>query len=193
MLEKLFTSKARIRILEYLFFHKKETYLREIAKDLALSPSVIKRELDNLLNLGLINKQKNKLSLNESNPFLEDLKRIFLKTDFISYPIKKALKKQDIKFILIFGSFAKGNYTLDSDIDLLVIGNTKQREIFKLLKPIEKLIIREINPIVWTLDELKRYKNKAFIKDIMKKNKIMIKGDESEFQRIIRQQENRGS
>lgn len=186
MLEKLFTSKARIKILEYLFFHKKETYLREVSKDLGLSTSAIKRELDNLLYLGLINKQKNKLSLNESNPFLEDLKQVFLKTDYISYPIKEALKKQDIKFILIFGSFAKGNYNLESDIDLLVIGNAKQQEIFKLLRPIEKLIAREINPVIWTLDELERQKNKAFIKDIMKKNRIMIKGDENEFQRIIR-------
>ena len=186
MLEKLFTSKARIRILEYLFFHKKETYLREIAKDLGLSPSAIKREIDNLICLGLINKQKNKLSLNESKPFLEDIKKLFLKTDSIGYPIKEALKKQDIKFILIFGSFAKGNYNSESDIDLLVIGNVKQQEIFRLLRPVEKSIGREINPIVWTPDELKKNKDKAFVKDIMKKNKIMIKGDESEFQRVIR-------
>ncbi len=52
MLEKLFTSKARIRILDYLFFYKKETYLREIAKDLGLSTSAIKRELDNLISKG---------------------------------------------------------------------------------------------------------------------------------------------
>ena len=51
MLEKLFTSKTRIRVLNHLFFHKKETYLREIAKELKLPPSAIKRELDNLVDL----------------------------------------------------------------------------------------------------------------------------------------------
>ena len=61
MLEKLFTSKTRIKILDYLLFHKKETYLREIAKDLKLYPSAVKREIDNLLGLGLIKKQKNKI------------------------------------------------------------------------------------------------------------------------------------
>ena len=186
MLEKLFTSKARIRILEYLFFYNKETYLREISKELKLSPSAIKRELDNLLDLGLINKNKNKIILNESNSIVEDLKKIFLKTDSISHPIREALKKEDINFALIFGSFAQGKYNSESDIDLLIIGKAEQQEVFKLLKPVEKLIKREINPVVWTLQELKENKNKGFIKDIMKKNKIMIIGDENEFQRIVK-------
>ncbi len=186
MLEKLFTSKTRIKMLDYLFFHRKETYLREISKELKLSPSATKRELDNLLDLGLIKKQKNKIILNESNTIIEDLKRIFLKTDSIRYPIKKALKKERIKFALIFGSFAQANYNSESDIDLLIIGNTKQQKVFRLLRPVEKTIKREINPIVWTLQELKKNKNKGFIKDIIKKNKIMIIGDKNEFQRAIR-------
>ena len=186
MLEKLFTSKTRIKILEYLFFHKKETYLREIARDLNLPPSAIKRELDNFFELGLIKKEKNRVILNESQPFLEDLKRIFLKTS-ISYPIKEALKRVNTDFILIFGSFAQGKYIPESDVDLMIIGNLEQSKVFELLKPAERIIGREISPIIWTLEELKRNRNKGFVKDILKKNKIMIKGDENEFQRVIGQ------
>jgi len=186
MLKRLFTSKARIKILNYLFFYNKETYLREIVNNLKLSPSAVKRELDNLLDLRLIKKQKNKITLDDSNPILEDLKRIFLKTSSISQPIEKALKKRGIKFALIFGSFAQGKYDSESDIDLLVIGKIKQQKIFKLLKPIEGLIKREINPVVWTLKELKENKNKGFVRDIIKKNKIMVIGDKNEFQRIIK-------
>ena len=184
MIERLFTSKARIKILDYLFFHKKETYIREIAQELKLSPSAVKREIDNLFDLGLINKQKNKIVLDKSNPFLEDLKRILLKTDSINYPIKEALKNKPVEFVLIFGSFAKGNYTPESDVDILIIGNIKQQEAFNSLKFAEKLIEREINPVVWTFDELKKNKKKAFIKDIVKKEKIMIIGDKNEFQKI---------
>ena len=185
MLEKLFTSKVRIKILEYLFFYNKETYLREIVKDLKLFPSAVKRELDNLLDLGLIKKQKNRIILDESNPFLEDLKRIFLKTDSIIYPIKKSLKKENIKFALIFGSFVQGKYNSESDIDLLIIGKIKQQEVFKLLTPVEEIIKREINPVVWTLKELRKNKNIGFVRDIVK-NMIIIIGDENEFQRIVR-------
>lgn len=180
MIEKLFTSKARTKILEYLFFRKKETHLREIAKELKIHPSAAKRELDNLLALGLIQKQNNKISLNEANPIIPDLKRIFIKTDSIKEPIKKALQKLDAQFIFIFGSFAQEKHTVESDIDLMVIGNCKQADVFALLKPIEKTVEREINPIVWTPEELGKNKNKGFVKDIMKKSKIMVKGDEHE-------------
>jgi len=185
MLEKLFTSKTRVKILDYLFFRKKETYLREIVKELNLSPGAIKREIDNLLKLGLIKKQRNRIVLNESNPIIKDLKNIFLKTDSIVYPLKEILKREDIKLALIFGSFAQGRYNLESDVDLLVIGKIKQEKVFKLLNPIEKMIKKEINSVVWTLEELKKNKNKGFVKDIIKKEKIMIIGDKDEFQRIV--------
>lgn len=186
MLEKLFTSKTRVKILDYLFFYKEETYLREIAKNLKISPSAVKRELNNLIDLGLIKKQNNKICLNKENSFLEDLKKIFLKTDSLSSPLKKVLDKKNIEFVIIFGSFAQGENKLESDIDLLIIGDIKQQEVFKLLRPVEKLTKREINPVVWTKQELKKNKNKGFVKDIIKKNKIMVKGNENEFRKIVK-------
>ena len=185
MLEKLFTSKTRVRILEYLFFYNSESYLREITKELRLSPSTVKRELDNLISLGLIRKRGNRITLNKSNIILKDLEMIFLKTDSIKFPIMKVLEGEDIKFALIFGSFAQGRCNLESDVDLLIIGGVKQQDVFKLLRPVEKSIKREINPVVWTLEELKKERNKGFVKDIMKKDKLMLKGDKNDFQRII--------
>ena len=185
-LEKIFTSKTRIKIMGYFFFYNQETYLREVVRELNLSSSIVKREIDNLLSIGLILRSKNKLVLNNSNVFLDDLKRIFLKTDFFFYPIKKALDRKEIKFVLIFGSFANNNHVPESDIDLLIIGDLKQEKVFKILKPLEIILKREINPIVWTLKELIKNKEKAFIRDILKKEKIIIKGNENEFQKVIR-------
>ena len=186
ILSLLFTSNARVNILEYLFFSKKETYLREIVRDLKISPSAVKRELDNLFSIGLIKKVKSKIILNEANPILNDLRKIFLKTDSINYPILEALNKEKIKFSLIFGSFASNCYDSESDVDLLVIGDVKQEKIFRLLRPVEKLVNRDINPVVWTLEELGKNRKKGFIQDIVKKDRLMIIGDENEFQGIIK-------
>jgi len=186
MLDKLFTSKARIKILGYLFFNKKETYLRETAKELKLSPSAVKREFDNLLELDIIKKQKNKIILNETNSFLEELKQIFLKTDFIAFPIKKALEKKDIEFAFIFGSFARGSFNSDSDIDLLIIGKISLSEIIKLLKPAENQIKRVINPIIWNIHEFKEKRKGKFVSEIFSGKILMIKGDENELRRIIK-------
>jgi predicted nucleotidyltransferase len=187
MLEKLFTSKNRIKILCFLLFQKQDTYLREISKELKISSSAVKRELDNLILIELIKKNKNKIELNKKSDILEDLKNIFIKTDYLSYPIKEVLNKiKKIKFALIFGSFARNEYKEESDIDLLVVGNIKLSEGIKLLRPIEDKINKEINPVVWTIENLKKQKNSGFIKDIFKRGIIMLKGDENEIRRIIK-------
>ena len=185
MLEKLFTSKNRVKILEYIFFCKTETYLREISFQLKISPSAVKKELDNLENAGVIIKKRNSIQLNKECNFLEDLKNIFLKTDSVVFPIKQSLKKINAEFILIFGSFARNDYAPESDIDLLIAGKTKLSEVYHLLKPIEKKIKRTINPVVWTIETLKKEKNSGFVKDILKKGFLMIQGKENEFRKII--------
>ena len=185
MLEKIFTSKNRIKIMEYLFFVKNETYIREIGKNLKISPSAVKREVDNLENIGIIKKSSNKIKLNSESNIIDDLKNIFVKTDYISYKIKEILDKTKAKFVFIFGSFAKGTYDSNSDIDLLIIGDFKLSEVYNLLKPVEEKTKREINPVVWTIENLKKEKNSGFVKDIFKKNIIMIKGDENELRKII--------
>ncbi len=186
MIEKLFTSKNRVKILEYLLFHKEETYIREISRKLKISSSAVKREIDNLLSLEIIEISDNRINLNEKCSFLIDLKNIFIKTDFIIYPIKKYLCCKNIKFALIFGSFARGEFTNDSDIDLLIIGDSSSSEIYGLADKIEKEVKRNVNPIILNLNNFKKEKNSGLVRDIFSKKIIMIKGDENELRKIIR-------
>ncbi len=186
MLEKLFTSKNRIKIMGFLFFQKKETHLREISRELKISPSAVKGEVENLLFVGVIKKEKDKITLNQKSTILEDLKNILIKTEFIVYPIKEALKGINADFIFIFGSFARGEFTEESDIDLMVIGKIKSDEVYEKIKLAEDKIRKEINPVVWTLEHFKEKKESGFVKDIFKKGIIMIKGEEDELRKIIK-------
>ena len=185
MIEKLFTSKNRIKILGFLFFEKEESYIREISNKTKVSPSAVKREVENLEKVGIFKREKNKVILNKESNILDELKNIFIKTDYVVYPIKDSLKEIHAEFILIFGSFARGDYKEGSDIDLLIIGRVKSFEVYKKIKPIENKIKREINCVVWTIENLKKEKNSGFVKDIFKKGVIMIKGEENEIRRII--------
>lgn len=186
MIERLFTSKNRVKILEFLLFKKDETYIREISNELKMPVSAVKREIDNLILIGLIKKVNNKIYINEQCNFISDIKNIFIKTESIFYPISKILIQQNIKFALIFGSFAKGEFKQDSDVDLLIIGNIKLSELYKLLKPVENQIQRDINPVVWTINNLRKERNSGFIKDIFKKKILMLIGDENELREIIK-------
>ena len=187
MLEKLFTSKNRIKIMGFLFFKNPQTYIREMSRELKISPSAVKNEVDNLLEVGLITKQKNRIELDKKSNILEDLKNVFIKTDYLTYPIKKAVNNiKKIQFALIFGSFARENYSYESDIDLMVIGEITSFEFYQKIKPIEDEIKREINPVVWTLENLKKQRDSGFIKEIFAGKVTMIKGDENELRKIIR-------
>jgi len=185
MLEKLFTSKTRIKLLHLFIFSKDSFHLREIERKIKTPVSAVKREIENLQKIGLIKKQKNLYSLDKECQILQELKNILLKTDSLTSELSRHLKKLKIKFAFVFGSFAEDIYTPASDIDLFVIGDIRTTELVKILKSAEKKLDREINPVVWTLPELKRKSKISFIKDIMKKKIVMIHGNENELRRII--------
>ncbi len=186
MLEKLFTSKNRVKILNFFLFEENETHLREIARKLKISPSAVKREIDNLKSINILETKKNKTTINKKCPFLQDLKNIFIKTDSIIYPLKETLKNKKIKFAFLFGSFARGEPSSESDVDLMIIGDIDSYNIYKKIRPVEDKIKRDIKPVVWTLNNFKKEKNSSFIKDILKKGILMIKGDENELRKIIK-------
>ncbi len=186
MIEKLFTSKNRVKLLEYFIIEKKSGKLREISRKTKIPVSAVSRELRNLLQLNIIKKDKDNFGLNEECNFLPDLKDIFIKTDAIAYPIKEGLKKLDLDFALVFGSFAKGDYSSESDIDLLIVGNVKQSEVFRLLRPVEEKIEREISSIVWNIEEFKKRKKSSLVRDILNKKIIMVIGEENELRKIAK-------
>jgi predicted nucleotidyltransferase len=183
MIEKLFTSKIRVKLLEYFFFCKDNGRVREISLITNLPISAVSRELKNLVSLGILSKNKNNFILNNFN-YLEDLKNILLKTDSFAFLFKNKFKS--VNFCFVFGSFANNNYNNESDIDLFIIGDLSLNETLKIIKPIENKLKRTINPIVWTESEFQKNKSKSFIKDILSKKIIMIKGDENEFRKFAK-------
>ena len=194
MLERLFTSKTRVSILEeFLLNPGTEYHIRELARIIKITPTYVQKELKNLESLGLLgSKRKGNMvlyKLQAKSPIVEDLKRIFLKTESIGYAIVGELDTKKIKFALIFGSFAKGIETPTSDVDMLIIGDVKEDDILRSISKTERRIGREINFILWMEKEFlqKVRKNIPLIKEISKTPIIMIVGDEDEFKRSIKQ------
>jgi len=185
ILESLLTSRVRVKLLSYLLFNKQSVFIRQLSNNLKISPSIVKREMENLLLIGIVKKEDNLFSLDKSCIFLDDLKSIFIKTDYLAGSLKKAIISDKIQAAFIFGSFAKGNFTNESDIDLLVIGILSQKELFELVKFAEKETSRTINPVLFEPKNFKKNIETGFIKDILNNKKIFLKGDEDELQKII--------
>lgn len=186
MLEKLFTSRTRVKLLNYFLIESGSGKTREISKQTRIPVSAVSRELKNLLNLSLVKKERDLFLLNNDCNFIDDLRNIFIKTDGIVYPIRESLKSRKIEYALIFGSFARGDYKTESDVDLFILGNVSLDFIIKIISSPELKIKRNINPVVWRLDDLKEKKRTGFVKDVFAKKIIMLKGDENELRKIIR-------
>ena len=194
MLEKLFTSKARVKILELLMFDPlSEFHLREISRRTKVSAPYVKKELAQLKKINLVKEtaQGNmKLyRINRDSPIIEDIKRIFLKTDSLGGLLSKELSELGkIDHALIYGSFARGDETEKSDIDLLVIGRIDEEKLVSIIGSVEKRIGREVNYILWTADEFKKraVKRHSLLLDIIDKPFITLIGDGNEFRRSVK-------
>lgn len=196
MLERLFTSKTRVHILEqFLLNPDAEYHIRQLSRIIDTTPIMVQRELRNLEQLGLLSgKKRGKMilyMLNRKSSIIDELKRIFLKTESLGGYLLKSLSKADrqkIRFALIYGSFAKGQETTSSDIDLLVIGDIDEDAILKSLSKTEQNLGSQVNMVLWTEDEfLEKARQKIpLLKEISKTPFIMIVGEENEFKRIIK-------
>ena len=100
-------------------------------------------------------------------------------TDLILIIAKRLREQYGAKEIILYGSYAKGEETADSDIDILVISDTKERfcerqaTVKRLLRGLKSKVA--VSPIVLTPAELDgRLKmNDVFIKEIMDTGKII--------------------
>ena len=93
---------------------------------------------------------------------------------------------KDIDFVFLFGSYAKENFKSNSDIDLYVIGEIKESDLYKKIRKAEEQIHREINYHLSTREEFqKKSKQSFFHKEILSKYVLVI-GDKNEFENFIR-------
>ena len=195
MLERLFTSEARVKILtEVLLNSDREYHIRELSRITSMSPIHVQKELKNLQSLGLLRSRKTGnmvlYTLDKSSAIAEDLKRIFLKTEGVGNEILKSLDKKQIQYALIYGSFAKGTETTTSDVDLLVIGNIDEDSLLRSVSKAESRMGREINFIHWTPKEFaQKAKHRIpLLVDVLKTDIIMIVGEQQEFKRFIKKE-----
>jgi predicted nucleotidyltransferase len=173
--------------------HPKERfYLRQLERMLDESLTPLRRELDKLEKNGLLFSQvegnSKYYSVNEGFPIYSELKSIVFKTQGIANSLRQNLKKVGtIKFAFIYGSTAENTERMNSDIDLMVIGDVDIKELNSVVSKAESALIREVSYRVFTEEEIaKRRKEKDdFIMEVLKGKKIMLIGEEDELLKVV--------
>ncbi len=179
MLETLFTSGIRADILSLLFISPDEQfYVREIARLVRKNPSGIKRELDKLEKMNLVESEKEGnlkyFKVNKNSFLFPELKGLIAKSLGLSGALKSVLRASEAKMAFIYGS-----YTVDSNtpsINLFIVSDLNH--LGKNLTEVEKRFGRGIH---YTVMRESEYKSKKKIGDrglkkLLSSKKILLLG-----------------
>ncbi len=193
MLELLFSSTARVKVLALLLLNPQSSfYQRQISALTGLPIRAVQREVERLQTLGLLTSftRGNQVHYQVNRDFFlfPELKSIFLKTVGLTALLGDALKGvENIALAFIYGSYAANQESTASDIDLLVVGILSSRALHTTLQEAEKLVHREINYTLFSPEEFrtKAQTGNGFLHNVLAAPKIFLIGDENALRALV--------
>lgn len=175
MVEQLFGSKTRVKLLQLFYSNPNRAfYVREITRKIDEQINSVRRELANLLSVGLIKSENNNNRLyyevDQSYEFHEPLTKMFGKGVSITKKsdTPKSHETSDIQELgNVTLAFYTGQFTRDESagVDFVIVGDVNQTKVEKFVEALEKKEGKEIRYAVMSMDEFKYRKqvNDRFI------------------------------
>ena len=197
MIEQLFGSKTRVKLLQ-LFYNNpnRSFYVREITRKVDEQINSVRRELANLLSIGIIKSESNNNRLYyEVDQSYDNYKALSLMFGPKSKTVKKKDESESVEPAVPENSLAKslrstgrielailtGKFTRDetSGIDLLLVGDINQSKLSAFVNELEKEEKKEIR---YTSMPLTNYHyrlqiNDRFINNVLAAKKQIIIND----------------
>lgn len=188
MLKSLFISKVRVSILEkFLLENTSEYHVRGLVRELGEEINAVRRELLNLKKNGVLKSHKdgNKLmyKLDPTCPIIPDLRSLFFKDSAIGTKlIEKLTAIEGIKLAFVTQSFLDKKYQSDIDMDMLIIGNMKVKDLNNAISTLEKETGRVIKFAALKPEdyEFARKKKDPILMNTLEKDRIIIIGKYSD-------------
>ena len=195
---RLLFGSTRREVLALLLGRPDERfYLREIQRVVGGGSGAVQRELKQLTEAGLVDREVRGnhvyFSANRGASIFPELPAIVAKTagsvDILRAALGSFHRHGQIDVALVYGSVATGKQTAASDVDLLVIGNVTLGDIISALRAAEGRLGREVNASVHTAREFreKLKRGTAYLKRISAGPKLFVVGDDGDFARLAGQ------
>jgi len=187
MLEQLFGSQTRSKLLQVFLSNPEGKYfVRELTRALNSQINAIRRELQNLEELGVIRvvvedkdkaKDQNRKFFQINSKFIlfPELKSIFQKAQFLlEKNFAKAVKKLGKVYFLALTGFFVGDK--DLGVDMIIVGNIHKKKFDRILRNFEKDFRREVNYTLLDKEEFDYRRSVAdrFLYSVLDANKIVM-------------------
>jgi predicted nucleotidyltransferase len=182
-------------VLALLFGRSPEAfYLREIVRLTGAGMGAVQRELSQLVDAQLVTRRPEGnqvyFAANQSSPIYDELVGLLAKTAGLADVLRDALapleKKKKIIIAFVYGSVATAKHSAASDVDLMVIGRAELSEVIPALQPAQDRLGREINPTIYTRNEVstRLQRGDHFVSSVMARPKIMLVGSEDDLREL---------
>ena len=187
MIEQLFGSKTRVKLLRLFYSNPNRAfYVREITRKIDEQINSVRRELSNLLSIGLISSDTNNNRLyyevNQKYEFYKPLSTIFggavlsEKVDAKSTDNSKTspLKQLgNIELAIFTGKFTRDDR---SGVDIMVVGDVNKTKFDKFISDLEAEEGHELRYTLMPVNEFtyRRQINDRFITSILSSKKQVL-------------------
>lgn len=168
MVEQLFGSKTRVKLLQLFYTNpNRPFYVREITRKIDEQINSVRRELANLLSIGIITSETNNNRLyyevNQAYEFYQPLAAIFNKnaTNSVTQPVTTSPGLDITAIGNVELALYTGQFTRDetSGIDVFIVGDVNQTQLAKFIATLEKQEGKELRYTVISLGEFKYRQN----------------------------------
>lgn len=189
MLEELFVSRVRVKILQLFLSAPIDTlfHVREIVRRVSEEINAVRRELARMEKFGMVSSEwranRRLYAFRRDYLFYKELLSLVAKTSGLGGNlIKNKNKLGKIKFVFVSTKFVKGLPAGSEDVNLLVVGNIVLPELQSIVADEQAKRETEINYSFMDEAEFKfRIKRRdSFILKVLMQPKIMLIGDEDE-------------
>jgi hypothetical protein len=193
MIEQLFGSKTRVKLLQLFYSNPNRSfYVREITRKIDEQINSVRRELANLLNTGIIvsDNTNNRLyyEVNQSYEYYDPLLTIFgengsggkvtknkkVTSSVVASNEDKFKSLGHIDLVIYTGQFTRDE---SSGIDILIVGEVNQNALQKFITELEKQESKTIRYAVMSSTELKyrrQIKDRFIITVLDSKKQVLV-------------------
>ena len=181
MVEQLFGSKTRVKLLQLFYGNPNRSfYVREITRKIDEQINSVRRELANLLSIGILSSENtnNKLfyEVNQDYEHYKPLSQIFSNS---THKSDEEGEEDELKSLgNVELAIMTGQFTRDerSGVDILLVGDLNQTQVNKYVAKLEKKENREIKYTTMPVDEFiyREKLNDRFLTTVLESKKQVL-------------------
>lgn len=166
---------------------QQEFYQRELQRLTGAHLRQLQRDLGRLVESGFVRSRAhgNRVYYRAegAHPAFPALRNLILSTTGLGDTLREAFLAlgAEVTIAFVYGSFARGDESADSDVDLLVVGSVSRRVLASALVPAGRDLGRELNPVILSAEEFatRRRRDDHFLQAVLAEPRIWLVGDDA--------------